>query len=67
MIDVNSINLNLLRFFIVTAESTSIAEAGEKLGYSHSTVSANISTLEKQFGVKLFARKPLKLLILLCL
>ena len=61
MIDVNSINLNLLRFFIVTAESTSIAEAGEKLGYSHSTVSANISTLEKQFGVKLFARKPLKL------
>ena len=58
MIDVN---LNLLKFFIVTAESKSIAEAGEKLGYSHSTVSENIRTLEKQFGVKLFTRKPLKL------
>lgn len=58
MIDVN---LNLLRFFIVTAESKSIAEAGEKLGYSHSTVSENIKTLEKQFGVKLFTRKPLQL------
>lgn len=58
MIDVN---LNLLRFFIVTAESKSIAEAGEKLGYSHSTVLENIRTLEKQFGVKLFTRKPLQL------
>lgn len=61
MIDVNNVNLNLLRFFIVTAESKSIAEAGEKSGYSHSTVSANISTLESQIGVKLFTRKPLKL------
>lgn len=61
MIDVNNINLNLLRFFIITAESKSIADAGEKLGYSPSTVSTNISTLEKQFGVKLFTRKPLKL------
>ena len=61
MIDVNNVNLNLLRFFIVAAESKSIAEAGEKSGYSHSTVSANISTLENQFGVKLFTRKPLRL------
>ncbi len=62
MSDVNSINLNLLRFFIATAESESLAEAGEKMGgYSHSTVSTNISTLEKQLGVKLFTRKPLKL------
>ena len=56
-----NVNLNLLKFFLVTAESKSIAEAGEKLGYSHSTVSENISTLEKQFGVKLFTRKPLQL------
>lgn len=61
MLDISNLNLNLLRFFIVTAESKSIADAGEKLGYSHSTVSANINTLEKQFGVQLFTRKPLQL------
>lgn len=61
MIDANSINLNLFRFFIVSAESNSFAEAGEKLGYSASNISNNISTLEKQLGVKLFTRKPLKL------
>lgn len=61
MIDMNNINLNLLRFFIATAESKSLVEAGEKLGYSHSTVSTNISTLEKQLGVKLLTRKPLEL------
>ena len=61
MIDMNNININLLRFFIATAESKSLVKAGEKLGYSHSTVSTNISTLEKQLGVKLFTRKPLEL------
>lgn len=61
MVDMNNINLNLLRFFIATAESKSLVEAGEKLGYSHSTVSTNISTLEKQLGVKLFNRNPLEL------
>lgn len=61
MIDMNNVNLNLLRFFLATAEAKSLVEAGEKLGYSHSTVSTNISTLEKQLGVKLFTRKPLEL------
>ena len=61
MVDMNNINLNLFRFFIATAESKSLVEAGEKLGYSHSTVSTNISTLEKQLGVKLFNRNPLEL------
>ena len=61
MVDTNNINLNLLRFFIVSAESKSLAEAGEKIGYSYSTVSTSISTLENQLGVKLFTRKPLKL------
>ncbi len=61
MIDINSINLNLLRSFITTAEIGSMEKAGEILGYSHSTISTNISTLEKQFNVKLFTRKPLKL------
>ena len=57
----NDINLNLLKYFIVSAESSSFAEAGEKLGYSTPTVSTSISTLENQLGVKLFIRKPLKL------
>lgn len=61
MINSNSINLNLLKFFIATAESESISKAGEDLGYSHSTVSTGISTLEKQLGVTLFKRKPLEL------
>ena len=61
MVNMNNINLNLLRFFIATAESKSLVEAGEKIGYSHSTVSTNISKLEKQLGVKLFNRNPLEL------
>ena len=61
MINVKDVNLNLLRFFIATAESKNLAETGEKLGYSYSTVSENISTLENQLGVKLFNRKPLEL------
>lgn len=61
MIDTNNINLNLLRYFIAAAESESLAEAGEKLGYSASTVSTSISTLENQLGIKLFTRKPLKI------
>lgn len=61
MIDMKNVNLNLLRFFLVTAESKSLVKAGEKLGYSHCTVSTNISKLEKQLGVKLFTRSPLKL------
>lgn len=54
-------NLNLLKCFVTVAESDSIAEAGEKTGYSASNISTNITTLEKQLGVKLFTRKPLKL------
>lgn len=61
MLDISNLNLNLLRFFIVTAESKSIAEAGEKMGYSPSTISENISKLEKQYGITLFTRKPLEL------
>lgn len=57
----SNINLNLFRYFIAAAESKSFAEAGEKLGYNESTVSTSISTLEKQLGVQLFTRKPLKI------
>ena len=54
------INLNNLKFFIVAAESKSITEVSEKLEYSPSSVSTNLSTLESQLGVKLLYRDPLK-------
>lgn len=57
----SKINLNYIKFFLVAAESKSISEAAEKLGYSVSTVSTNISTLENQLGVRLFFRDPLKM------
>ena len=57
---ISSINLNLFRYFICAVESKSFADAGKKMGYSAPTVSTSISTLEKQLGVKLFTRKPLK-------
>ena len=58
--NINNINLNLFRYFIASVESNSFAEAGEKLGYSATNVSTSVSTLEKQLGVQLFTRKPLK-------
>ena len=61
MIETNNINLNLFKYFIIAAESKSLSQAGEKLGYSESTISTNISTLEKQLGAKLLTRKPLKM------
>ena len=58
--NINNINLNLFRYFIASVESNSFAEAGEKLGYSATNVSTSVSTLEKQLGIQLFTRKPLK-------
>ncbi len=57
----NNINLNFLPFFIAVAESRTLEEAADKIEYNYSTVSTNISKLEKQYGVKLFTRKPLQL------
>ena len=61
MIEANNVNLNLMKTFIVVAESKRLADAGEKLGYASSSISTSISTLENQLGVQLFTRKPLKL------
>ena len=36
MIEANNVNLNLMKTFIVVAESKSLADAGEKLGYASS-------------------------------
>ena len=60
MSDTNNINLNLFRSFIASAECGSFAKAGEKLGYSASNVSMNVSTLENQLVTQLFIRKPRK-------
>ena len=57
----SKINLNYIKFFLAAAESKSISEAAEKLGYSTSTVSTNISTFESQLGTRLFFRDPLKM------
>lgn len=58
--DVN-VNYNHLRFFIAAAESDSLQEVAEKTGCEISNVSMNLSRFEKQLGVKLFTRNPLKL------
>lgn len=61
MIDINNVNLNLLKFLVIGANSKNLSEIAEKTGYSESNVSTNIKKLEKQMGVELFQRKPLKL------
>lgn len=61
MIDINNINLNLLKFLVVAANSQNLSEVAKKTGYSESNVSTSISKLEEQIGVELFQRKPLKL------
>lgn len=55
------LNLNLIKFFIEAAESSSLAEVAKKTGYEISNVSSSITKLEKQLGVILFTRNPLKL------
>ena len=57
----SQINYNYLKFFIEAAESNSLQEVANKMGYELSNVSARISDFEKQLGVKLFTRNPLKL------
>lgn len=61
MIDINNVNLNLLKLLVAGANSKNLSEIAEKTGYSESNVSTNIKKLEKQMGVELFQRKPLKL------
>ena len=53
----NQINLNYIRMFIEAAESNSLQEVADKLGYEISNVSATIKKFEKQLGVQLFYRK----------
>lgn len=61
MIDINNVNLNLLKLLVIGANSKNLSEIAEKTGYSESNVSTSIKKLERQMGVELFQRKPLKL------
>lgn len=52
-----TLNLNILKSFLVTSETKNLTKASELLNYSQSTVSTHIEKLEKQLDVKLFYRK----------
>lgn len=60
MINTSNVNFNFLRDFVIAAESKNLSEVARKTGYSESNISTNLSKLEKQLGVKLLKRKPLK-------
>lgn len=45
-----------LQTFITVAKLLNFREAAEELNYSQSSVSDHISSLEQEFGVKLFDR-----------
>lgn len=49
-------DLNVLKTFIAVCEYGGFSAAGDKLGYSQSTVSSQIKQLEKELGVTLFDR-----------
>lgn len=57
MLDAKNINQNLYRTFVTVAESSSFAEAAEKLFTTDKAISNDINLLEKQLGVQLFYRK----------
>lgn len=49
-------DINVLRTFVAVCEYSGFTAAGEKLGYTQSTVSSQIRQLEKELDVKLFDR-----------
>lgn len=55
-----SLSLDLLKTFIVFAESRNIFEAADKLGLSQPAVSVQIKVLESHFGQPLFGTKGKK-------
>lgn len=52
-------NLNLLNYFLITAEEESITHAATRLHISQQALSSYIRRLEEEYGVTLFERKPL--------
>jgi len=49
-------DLNVLRTFVAVCEYSGFSAAGERLGYTQSTVSSQIKQLEKELNVALFDR-----------
>ncbi|HEX5933174.1 MAG TPA: LysR family transcriptional regulator, partial [Pseudorhizobium sp.] len=57
---VNNVNLKLLQAFLAVAEHQSFRLAGVALHRSHSSISAQIQSLEDQLDVRLFERTTRK-------
>jgi DNA-binding transcriptional LysR family regulator len=53
-----NLDWNLLRTFLVLAESASVTEAAERLGLKQPTVSSALKRLEEQLGKRLIDRSP---------
>lgn len=56
-------DIQLFRTFLLVSKLVNITQAAEQLNFTQPTVSAQISTLEKNFGVLLFERVGKKLFI----
>lgn len=53
-----TLDLDLLRCFVTTAEMGSFTRAGERLGRTQSTISLQVKRLEEQLGRAVFVRTP---------
>lgn len=58
MVDMRSLDLDLLRCFVTIAEEGSFTRAGKRLGRTQSTISLQVKRLEDQLGRSLFERTP---------
>lgn len=56
-------NLRFIEAFVWVARLHSFTAAAEKLYTTQAAISARIATLEEDFGVKLFERSPLTILV----
>ncbi len=54
-------DLDNLRYFLITAEELSLRKAARRLHTSQSTLSRKIQALEEYYGIKAFIRSPIKL------
>lgn len=52
-----TMNINIIKTFLLTSETKNVSKTASLLNYSQSTVSGHIEKLEKELGVLLFHRK----------